>query len=246
MPSIPSHSRRQFLFLFALSIPLTLLFFLSFSNHHHLHPSIFLPFTEDPLPPLPPPTYPSLKDGSWMALPEPIKSQTDLFARFPGSEGKISNRSCAGKPGGDGWERLFEVASWDWVDESGRKMGWDARAFVVQCLRREGGVLLVGDSLTLQHYDAIFLLLQSLSLSFPSYAHLTSPIVIHRTEQLQGRMPVHQTISLNLEHPASAELLLEAGVDASRGERPLVRALRSDLLGRREDLEVLMGQKEVS
>lgn len=41
-------------------------------------------------------------------------------------------------------------------------------------------------------------------------------------------------------------MLLEAGVDASRGERPLVRALRSDLLGRREDLEVLMGQKEVS
>jgi len=59
-------------------------------------------------------------------------------------------------------------------------------------------------------------------------------------------MPVRQTISLNLDHPASAELVQEAGVDASRGERPLVRALRSDLLAKREDLEALIGQRGVS
>lgn len=41
-------------------------------------------------------------------------------------------------------DRLFRIASWEWVGEDGAAVGWEGRRFLVDALRRAGGLFFVG------------------------------------------------------------------------------------------------------
>lgn len=53
-----------------------------------------------------------------------------------------AENSCPG-----GLDRLYRIASWEWAGADGSVVPFDARGFVVDVLRREGGILLVGGEL---------------------------------------------------------------------------------------------------
>jgi len=93
-------------------------------------------------------------EGSWRPLSTPITNLSSLEHAYPGYF--FHDGTCGG-----GLERLYKIASWEWVGADGKGTPWDGRRFAVDVLKRQGGILLVGGELALS--------LPSLP-SFPSFA----------------------------------------------------------------------------
>ena len=73
-----------------------------------------------------------------------MSSINELSALFPGAP--YPDTVCEG-----GLDRVFRLASWEWVGQDGHGLEWDegrARKLLVGLLRREGGVMFVGGELS--------------------------------------------------------------------------------------------------
>ena len=69
----------------------------------------------------------------------------ELFPGVPYSEGTTEG----------GLERLYRVASWEWLGEDGTGVPWDldsTRRLLVGLLKREGGAMFVGGQLSLAFF----------------------------------------------------------------------------------------------
>jgi hypothetical protein len=121
-----------------------------------------------------------------------------------------------------GEQRSVEISAWKWVPEIGREKvkGWNAFEFVVRMLKSPGGLILVGDSITRQHYHSIMRLLAYAGIVYDSDpAHL--PLYDHKN--------VNQH-TLSLQAPSTETLITLAGVPRSRLLRPIVTYLEDHLL----------------
>ncbi|TFL06240.1 hypothetical protein BDV98DRAFT_588529 [Pterulicium gracile] len=121
----------------------------------------------------------------------------------------------------EGEKRSVGINAWEWVPEMGREcmVEWDAIDLVVRLLRSPGGLILVGDSITRQHYHSIMHLIASAGITYGSDLP-TLPMADHKN--------VNQH-TLNPASPSTALLLSLSGVPKSRILRPIVTYLEDHL-----------------
>ncbi|KAL7409848.1 hypothetical protein BDY24DRAFT_402044 [Mrakia frigida] len=180
------------------------------------------------------------EDGRWQALSEPIDSLSSLAALYPGVG--FSNASCGG-----GLDRLFRIASWEWVGEDGAAVGWEGRRFLVDALRRAGGLFFVGDSITRMHFEASNFLLEGLSFQYKEIYTTTQPLFVYKVLETIIKNPSHAVLTLNPLHPAVEDLLQEAGVGKERIDAPVLSMFRSDFLGSdRESIDTACAENGVA
>lgn len=86
-------------------------------------------------------SLPAYLAGSWQPRIPAVNSSESLLALTPGAS--LQNATAIKI----GWERQYQVASWEWVGVDGRKAEWDALEFLVDALKRPGGVIIVGGEL---------------------------------------------------------------------------------------------------
>ncbi|KAG6856610.1 hypothetical protein H0H87_002565 [Tephrocybe sp. NHM501043] len=125
--------------------------------------------------------------------------------------------------------RLMQVMNWTWTPYTGELRHWDAEEFMVRLLRSPGGLILIGDSITQQHYHALGYLLNQANLDFDrNPAHL--PMHDHKNVRQMLLKP----------HDALTRRVLErAGVPESRLERPVVTMLEEHMLIGQRDIRAI-------
>ncbi|KAI5474379.1 glycosyltransferase family 64 protein [Pseudohyphozyma bogoriensis] len=115
-------------------------------------------------------------------------------------------------------DRILQTASWEWETSSGCQLHeFDPTAFIVRLLQSYGGLFMVGDSLTKEHFD------------FLSY------LLVRRGGPIQKEGT--STLVLLANHTNTSSYLQLAGVPESRLDRPLVHKVLNDRLLHGKDLE---------
>ncbi|KAG5653471.1 hypothetical protein H0H81_000240 [Sphagnurus paluster] len=126
-------------------------------------------------------------------------------------------------------ERLMQVMNWTWTPYAGELKPWDPEDFMVRLLRSPGGLILIGDSITQQHYHALGYLLNQAGLDFDrNLPHL--PMHDHKN--------VRQLL-LKPKDPLTRKVLTRAGVPESRLQRPVVTMLEDHMLIGQRDIRAI-------
>ncbi|KAL7415047.1 hypothetical protein BDY24DRAFT_383536 [Mrakia frigida] len=215
--------RRRLLLLLSLSFPLVLFSLFTYSSPSSLDP--FRTFILSSATISRSSSIENYFQGSWEPLSSgPITNLSSLNDAYPGYF--FHDGTCGG-----GLERLYKIASWEWVGKDRKRTEWDGRRFVLDALRREGGVMLVGDSITLMHYSGLSRLLDGLSFTYRTLYKTNEKLFVQSILAEVIGNPLHAVIKLNKLHPAVKGLLEEAGVGEERLEVPVVAMLRNDFLG---------------
>ncbi|KAF5389466.1 hypothetical protein D9757_004330 [Collybiopsis confluens] len=116
-------------------------------------------------------------------------------------------------------QRLVDVLNWEWAPDRGVVMEYDTVDFVVRMLKSPGGLVLIGDSISTQHWHAIYYTFRHLNITFASNPkHLP----------LAGVPNVEQFV-LSKNSPMTKILQEKAGVPQSRMERPFFTLLEEHM-----------------
>ncbi|KAG6853554.1 hypothetical protein C0991_003346 [Blastosporella zonata] len=167
--------------------------------------------------------------GKWEPREPPFTS-LDQFQAVYANRLDVLWKGCAAIPDPDkkesdgrhstDEERLMQVMNWTWTPYTGELRTWDAEEFMVRLLRSPGGLILIGDSITQQHFHALGYLLNQANLDFDrNPPHL--PMYDHKN--------VRQML-LKPHDPLTRKVLERAGVPESRLERPVVTMLEEHML----------------
>lgn len=199
------------------------------------------PYEED-LPPvqpiLPPVDMPHLcqpsecSAGKWIPRKNPFTSLNDVQTTYSNlwhpvwagcdviwdSEGNLLEEGSEKKKKLEG-QRLVDTLNWEWVPDRGVLLEYDAIEFVVRLLKSPGGLVLIGDSITRQHWHAIYYTFRHLNITFDSNPkHLP----------LAGVPNVEQFV-LSASSPMTPILQAKAGVPQSRMTRPFFTLLEDHM-----------------
>ncbi|KAL1682960.1 hypothetical protein EV122DRAFT_258892 [Schizophyllum commune] len=119
-------------------------------------------------------------------------------------------------------QRSLDIINWDWVPSRGKLMDLDMMELAVRLIQSPGGLIMIGDSLTVQHRDTF-------SVGFPSagiYIDVDPPhlqeLGYSKTEYVS-----HWVVRNNT--PAWKTLMERANVPESRMERPLLTVIQYHL-----------------
>ncbi|KAJ3758080.1 hypothetical protein EV360DRAFT_44724 [Lentinula raphanica] len=116
-------------------------------------------------------------------------------------------------------QRLVDTLNWEWVPGRGLLLEYDPVDFVVRILKSPGGLVLVGDSISRQHWHAIYYTFRHLNITFDSNPkHLP----------LAGVANVEQFV-LSKTSAMTKILQEKAGVPQSRMERPFFTLLEDHM-----------------
>ncbi|KAL8277453.1 hypothetical protein RQP46_010175 [Phenoliferia psychrophenolica] len=97
-------------------------------------------------------TFASSLDGRWIPR-VPAYETLDDFT-LGDERGNLDAQKCV-SPTGHHLERTLAVANWVWKPNHCKMRTWDAEAFLVECLKMPHGLILVGDSISGQQFDAL-------------------------------------------------------------------------------------------
>ncbi|KAL1746918.1 hypothetical protein HDZ31DRAFT_61741 [Schizophyllum fasciatum] len=120
-------------------------------------------------------------------------------------------------------QRSLDIVNWDWVPSRGKLMDLDMMDMAVRLMQSPGGLILIGDSLTVQHRDTF-------SVGFPSvgiHYDVNPPHLFEELGYTKIDNVVHWVARNNT--PAWNTLMERAGVPASRMERPLLTVIQYHL-----------------
>ncbi|EDR10823.1 uncharacterized protein LACBIDRAFT_293315 [Laccaria bicolor S238N-H82] len=126
-------------------------------------------------------------------------------------------------------KRIVDLNNWVWNPSSGKMKQWDPEAFLVRCLRSPGGVILIGDSITQQHFHILGYSMRMADIQFdvdPPYLALYN----HKN--------VHQHV-LRPGAPSTKRILERAGVPESRLRRPVITMLEDHMLIGEADIRTI-------
>ncbi|KIK67062.1 hypothetical protein GYMLUDRAFT_37100 [Collybiopsis luxurians FD-317 M1] len=116
-------------------------------------------------------------------------------------------------------QRLVDTLNWEWVPDRGALLEYDTVDFVVRMLKSPGGLVLIGDSISGQHWHAIYYTFRHLNITFDS-----NPKYL----PLAGASNVEQFV-LSKNSPMTKILQEKAGVPQSRMERPFFTLLEEHM-----------------
>ncbi|KAF9029679.1 hypothetical protein BDP27DRAFT_1264081 [Rhodocollybia butyracea] len=130
-------------------------------------------------------------------------------------------------------QKLVDTMNWEWVPDRGMLLEYDPVEFVVRLLKSPGGLVLVGDSISRQHWHAMYYTWRHLNITFDSNPpHLP----------LAGVANVEQFV-LSKSSPMTKILQEKAGVPQSRMERPFFTLLEDHMLLHQPDIRAITGAK---
>ncbi|KAJ3711546.1 hypothetical protein F5878DRAFT_247604 [Lentinula raphanica] len=182
-------------------------------------------------PAAPPPLYCQSYEcgrGRWHPRKDPFKTLQDVQIAYSNLWHPVWDGCGIYDPFGelDGEEkkkvegqRLVDTLNWEWVPGRGLLLEYDPVDFVVRMLKSPGGLVLVGDSISRQHWHAIYYTFRHLNITFDSNPkHLP----------LAGVANVEQFV-LSKTSAMTKILQEKAGVPQSRMERPFFTLLEDHM-----------------
>ncbi|THU86071.1 hypothetical protein K435DRAFT_843009 [Dendrothele bispora CBS 962.96] len=164
------------------------------------------------------------------SLPDPrpvIKKVVDDQGKVTTTVVKAEEEMTEEEKEENGKERVLEMSNWVWKSDFGDMVPFDTEEFVIRLLRSPGGLFLIGDSLTTQHFMTLrYRLLQSSFFLHEDLPHWP----------LHSHPHVHQ-YGLDTNHPNTHALLSRTNppIPLSRAQRPIItHIVDQTLVGPRE------------
>ncbi|TEB34056.1 hypothetical protein FA13DRAFT_1828178 [Coprinellus micaceus] len=139
-------------------------------------------------------------------------------------------------------QRIVDVFNWVWQPEAGRlQVEWDAMDFVVRLLKRPGGIVFMGDSVSQGHEHAFGSYLQEAGISFQMFSPPASYWAPSSADPGKDNgYPTIRSQILTPGHPVTLELQKRAGVPDSRMKRPVFSIVEEHLLVHEDELRRLV------
>lgn len=177
--------------------------------------------------------------GSWKPRSPPFTSLADFqtayanrqdgtWSRCPSVAPPDVNRTEEERQRADE-KRIIDLNNWVWNPSSGKMKQWDPEAFLVRCLRSPGGVILIGDSISQQHFHGLGYSLRMADIQFD----VDPPYLAQYNHK-----NVHQHV-LKPGAPSTKRILERAGVPESRLKRPVITMLEDHMLIGEEDIRTI-------
>ncbi|KAJ3784034.1 hypothetical protein GGU10DRAFT_395995 [Lentinula aff. detonsa] len=196
-------------------------------------------------PPAPPPLFCQSYEcgvGKWVPRKEPFTSLQDVQIAYSnlwhpvwdgcGVWDPLTKLEGEEKKKLEG-QRLVDTLNWEWVPGRGLLLEYDPVDFVVRMLKSPGGLVLVGDSISRQHWHAIYYTFRHLNITFDSNPkHLP----------LAGVANVEQFV-LSKTSAMTKVLQEKAGVPRSRMERPFFTLLEDHMGLGQSDIRAITNAK---